>query len=239
MDANSNLKNSQKSEQKNFEDINIQLKDKKSLNHESESDWDFFWNNERMLSSKDMDILADKMKINRLPEMLFGNNIFYLVNSANNFVYEINPLEMLDMASYAWRQENIIKAENILEVGDSNFIYYTPSEVKVQYHKRWKEIKIEREDVKKLEPTEDWTFSSPYMGSIHYLDKHQIFDSISDQLKTPFDPFKNYSKFKIGKTELNLPVERLGQENPIIKYMEVNLFDDELNDNGVSMGNFR
>jgi hypothetical protein len=237
MDANSKI--SHKSES-NFDSLCIQPKDKKNLNHESESDWDFFWNNERMLSSKDMDILADKMKINRLPEMLFGNNIFYLVNSANNFVYEINPLHMLDMASYSWRQEKTFKAENPLEaLDDLNFIYYTPDEVKVQYHKRWKEIKIEREDVKKLEATEDWTFSSPYMGSIHSLDKHQIFDTISDQLKTSFEPFKVYPKFKISKTDINLPVERLGQDNPIIKYMEVNLFDDELNDNGVAMGNFR
>ncbi len=238
MESNSKIPKDSNPDIKNTEVIPILPPEQKPLEHEEESTWDFFWNNERMLSSKEMDIIADKMKINRLPEMLFGNNIFYLVNSGNNFLYEINPLAMLDMTSYKWREEKLLKENSEISC-NQNFVYYIPGEVKVQYYDKWKDMKIEREDVKKLDPTEDWTFSSPYMGTIHELDKHPAFSYISEKLKTEFDPFKKYSPVEIKKTDMNLPVERLGQENTIIKYTEISLFDDELCDNGVAMGNFR
>ena len=227
---------------KEFSSFSIQPTDKKILEHDFENNWDFFWSNERMMSSKEMDIIADKMKINRLPEILYGNNFFYLVNSKFNFLLEISPITMLDMSSYSLRKEKLINSENSIELHsneDLNFIYYVPGEVKVQYHNKWKDVKIDREDVKKVDPTEDWTYSSTYMGTISQLDQHNIFDSLSEQLKIPYDPFNKSSKFEIKRTDMKLPLERLGPNNPIKKYVELNFFDDELNDNGVSMGNFR
>jgi hypothetical protein len=217
------------------------------LEHEKFEDWDFFWNVERMLSSKEMDIIADKVRINRLPDMLFGNNRFYIVNAKHNFVYEINPLQMLDMGSYALRDQKLMSKEKI-EKGefipgetDPNFIYYIPTDVKVQYYDKWKNMKIEREDVKKLDPTEDWTFSSSYMGTMGELDKHGLLvnNTTNNELLNAFDPFVKHKNVDIKGTDENLPINRLGQENPIIKYMEINLYDDELCDNGLSMGNFR
>lgn len=223
--------------EKDFDSIPIMPSDKKNLEHDFVNEWDFYWSNERMMSSKEMDIISDRMKINRLPEIFYGNNLFYLVNSKSNFLYEISPMEMLNMSSYSLRQEKLQNSQN--KNSDLNFIYYEPGDVKVQYHNKWKDLKIDREDVKKLDPKEDWTYSSPYMGTIYNLDQHIIFDSVSDSLQTSYDPFNKNCKFEIKETEMKLPVERLGPNNPILKYIELNLFDDELNDNGVSMGNFR
>ena len=217
------------------------------LEHEKFEDWDFFWNVERMLSSKEMDIIADRVKINRLPDMLFGNNRFYIVNAKHNFVYEINPLHMLDLGSYSLRSEKLLSEEKISkgefssQDKDPNFIYFIPDDVKVQYYEKWKNMKIERDDVKKLDPVEDWTFSSSYMGTIIQLDRHGLLSNNVELFSEAngYDPFKKYNNVKIEKTAEGLPVHRLGQENPIIKYMEINLYDDELCDNGLSMGNFR
>ena len=224
--------------------IQIEPANEISLEYEKLGDWDFFWNVERMLSSKEMDIIADKVKINRLPDMLFGNNRFYIVNGKNNLILEINPLKMLDLCNFKLREEKLFhekkisNEEKLNAENDLNFVYYIPIDVKVQYYDKWKNLKVEREDVKKIDPVEDWTFSSCYMGTVSNLDTHPIFNSNSILFKN-FDPFKKYKPIEIKKTEDTLPINRLGQENPIVKYMEINLFDDELCDNGLSMGNFR
>lgn len=223
-----------------------------NLEHYNFSDWDFFWSVERMLSSKEMDMISDKVKINRLPDMLFGYNRFYLVNSKNNFLLEINPLHMLDLCNYQEREKKYInldkkddkivkteeKSEHSNATSDSNFIYYIPNEVKVQYYNKWKNMKIEREDVKKLDPTEDWSFSSSYMGTIGKLKDHRLFDTNSKHFEN-FDLLKEYKDVEIKQTDESLPIGRLGPDNTILKYMELNLYDDELCDNGLSMGNFR
>lgn len=214
------------------------------LEHEKMEDWDFFWNVERMLSSKELDTIADRVKVNRLPDMFFGYNRFYIVNSKFDFVLEINPLQMIDLGGFEERKNKLINEDKISKEqfdptkDDPNFIYYEPSDVKVQYYNKWKDMKIEREDVKKMDPTEDWTFTSSYMGSIGKLSEHKLFNTNIDLFST-FDPFQKYKNVDVKPTEDNLPVHKLGQENTIIKYMEINLYDDELCDNGVSMGNFR
>eukprot|EP01015_Nassula_variabilis_P019864 TRINITY_DN3401_c0_g1_i2.p1 TRINITY_DN3401_c0_g1~~TRINITY_DN3401_c0_g1_i2.p1 ORF type:complete len:159 (+),score=29.93 TRINITY_DN3401_c0_g1_i2:66-542(+) len=45
--------------------------------------------------------------------------------------------------------------------------------------------------------------------------------------------------FKIQRTEEELPVHKLGPENPILFYTELHLFDDDLGDCGLSTSNFR
>ena len=76
------------------------------------------------------------------------------------------------------------------------------------------------------------------MGDVGKLSEHSIFTT-NFKYFNDFDPFKTYKNVDIKSTDENLSVNRLGQENPILKYMEINLYDDELCDNGVSMGNFR
>lgn len=217
-----------------------------SLEHESFKNWDFFWNVEKMLSSKELDMIAEKVKINRLPDMLFGYNRFYLVYQPANFVLEINPLHMLDLACYNERKSNLVEVnekekeaslKNLSE--DSlNFIYYRPCDVKVQYYNKWKDVKVEREDIQKIDPVADWTFSSSYMGTIGKLNDHKLY-SFNPKFFSNFDSNKIYKQTEIKHTSDTLPVHRLGQDNPIVKYMEVHLYDDELCDNGLSQGNFR
>jgi type 2A phosphatase activator TIP41 len=201
--------------------------------HYDHKDWHFYWNIQQMLSSKELDQLGDKMKVNRLPDMLFGYNRFYFANPAKDFLYEINPLQMLDMSAYAERDHYFIKSLDELN-GRLNFIYNIPKEVKVVYYEKWKTLKVDRDDIQKIDPTMDWSFTSCYMGWIDQLSSHNIFD----QTKLEVDPFAKNSII-IEKTTEELPVHRLGKDNPILKYMEVNLFDDELCDNGLAQGNFR
>jgi type 2A phosphatase activator TIP41 len=214
---------------------NIKIEPLPKINYEQfkHKDWNFYWNSQTMLSSKELDKLADKMKINRLPDMLFGYNRFYFTNPSKDFIYEINPLQMLDLADFEERQKYLLASPQ--ELNDRiNFIYYNPKDVKVVYYEKWKNIKVDRDDIQQLDPTMDWTFSSSYMGWVDKLSNH----SMLEQTGLEVDPFTKTSITVEFSTE-ELPVHRLGKENPIINYTEVNLFDDELCDNGLAQGNLR
>jgi type 2A phosphatase activator TIP41 len=47
------------------------------------------------------------------------------------------------------------------------------------------------------------------------------------------------SEFKIETTKDEIPLSRLGRDNPVLKFFEVPMFDDELNDNGMASGAVR
>lgn len=207
----------------------IKIEGEKEINLEriKHKDWEFLWNDEKMMSSKEMDMISDRMKIHHLPEMLFGHNRFFMVNTNFDFVYEINPLQMLDLANYNERKEK-------LNSDGLNRIYYSPPDVKVQYYDKWKNMKIERDDIQKLDPVADWSFSSSYMGTVTRLSESKLIEKFDD-----FDFTKEYPKINIVPSTEKLPVDRLGVDNPILNYMQVNLYDDELCDNGISEGKFR
>jgi type 2A phosphatase activator TIP41 len=92
-------------------------------------------------------------------------------------------------------------------------------------------MKVDRDDVQTLDATMDWTYCSPYMGTLSPLDKHKLFET---------GLFKSDSQnYKIEKTNESIPVNRLGRENTIVKYNEINLYEDELCDNGLTHSYFR
>lgn len=224
--------------------IKIEPESPINLEHEKVGDWDFFWNAERMLTAKELDIISDSVKINRLPDMLFGYNRFYMVYAPGNFVLEINPLKMLDLVSYEERTANYYDYGK-MQIGSfdkdkdkPNFVYYNPTEVKLEYYDKWKNIKIDRDDIVKLDQSADWTFSSSYMGNISRLTDNKLFIT-NEKCFKDFDIFKKFGNIDIKTTLDSLPLSKLGRDNPINKYMEINLFDDELDHNGVSQGNFR
>ena len=188
----------------------------------STNSWDFYYHQENMLSSKELEQIQTKLKVAHLPEIFYGYNRFYIVNKELNFFYEINPLQMINMTAFVERNEHLSKKG----------IYYLPSDVKVQYHNEWKDIKIDRDDIQTIQPKEDWTFCSPYMGSFTHLSSSPL-SGLFPEVKA------NDSPIKVEETNMPLPVERLGQNNPIINYIETRLYEDELNDNGVSETKFR
>jgi type 2A phosphatase activator TIP41 len=183
--------------------------------------WEFYGHKENMLSSTDLDKLQKDLAVSHLPEIFFGYNRFYMVNQELNFCYEINPLNMMNLTAFKVRNE----------LFDKKGIYYKPKDVKVQYHKEWKNIKIDRDDIQTIEPVEDWTYSSPYMGNFSSI--------VNSELKGLYSGIENDKTFTVIDSDKELPVERLGPKNPILNYVEIGLYEDELNDNGLSETKFR
>lgn len=239
-------------EDKLFLGMNIEPEKQIKLEHIKSPDgnWDFLYNSEKMLSSKELDMISDKVKSSRLPDMFYGYNRFYITNPQNNFLFEIDPLKMIDLTNYEERKTRYIDINNEISL-KKNSVYYIPPEIKVQFYNKWKDIKVDRTDIQKKDPLSDWSFSTPYIGDIYELDSHKIFEDNFAQMTNRFENLKinlnenekeeNTKKkiITIERTNEDIPLNMLGRDNPIIHYMETILFEDELNDNGLVQGNFR
>jgi len=207
--------------------INLPPKNKLiELNKFSHKNWDFYSHKEFMMPSTEMDLLTTNKNIesSHLPEIFFGYNRLYLVNKSLNFSYEFSPLQMIDLSLFSKRKECLNK----------NLILYDPPEVKVLHENHWKNLKMPRDDIIKVEAKSDWTYSSSYMGNFSCINN-------SDEIK---NLFKNENfEDKTFKNEindaLNIPIEKLGPNNPIIHYEEINFYEDELNDNGICQTKIR
>lgn len=254
---------------KDYLDLHIKIEPAATINLEHmkvEKEWDFFYNTQKMLSSKELDMLMDKIKTNRLPDMFFGYNRFYIANAKHNFVLEIDPIQMVDICHFNERNSRFVNIKDPNAKISKDSIYYIPKEIKVQFWDKWKNIKVDRNDIQKRDPTSDWTFTTTYMGGIAELKSHKIFEENLEKFKAQYnsilDPLsmgdlnikenseepgtaegdkKSNGDFfiRIEPTNEELPLDKLGRDNPILHYTEVNLFDDELNDNGLAQGNFR
>lgn len=250
---------------KDYLDLHIKIEPAATINLEhmkAESDWDFFYNSQKMLSSKELDMLMDKIKTNRLPDMFFGYNRFYIANAKHNFLLEIDPIQMVDICHFNERNSRFVNVKDPNAKINKDSIYYIPNDIKVQFWDKWKNIKVDRNDIQKRDPTSDWTFTTAYMGGISKLKSHKIFEENSDKFKAQYSNIMDSLTFdnieikdssenvnnqnqseedfvRIELTNEELPLDKLGKDNPILHYTEVNLFDDELNDNGLAQGNFR
>ena len=231
-----------KENQDDYYKIKIEPLDDIPLEHKKFKEWDFFWSTKKMLTGKELDMISDKLKVNRLPEMFFGYNRFYIIYSKADFMIEISPIEMIELSSYSERQFKFLNNEKMTDrmlnsvKDDPNFIYYMPPDVKVQFYNKWKTLKIERDDIQKMDPVQDWTFTSSYMGKMSKLSSNKLIDS---KHFSAFDLTKKYPEPIIKSIDDSLPVHMLGRENPILDYMEINLYEDELCDNGLTKANFR
>ncbi len=94
-----------------------------------------------------------------------------------------------------------------------------PPEVKVGHSESFKDVKKQiPKDVKiqEIKPISDWTLITPYKGTVMQFKQ------------------ESSSKASISVTKEEIPVHRLGQDNPLIFYDEITLFEDELQDYGFS-----
>uniref|UniRef100_A0A1B6KCS4 TIP41-like protein n=2 Tax=Graphocephala atropunctata TaxID=36148 RepID=A0A1B6KCS4_9HEMI len=87
-------------------------------------------------------------------------------------------------------------------------------DIKIACSEAWKESRQETGLADKEIQSFDWTFSTDYRGSLS-------------------------SRWAVEPTELRIDMERLKQKEKILFYHELNLFEDELHDNGIASLNVK
>jgi type 2A phosphatase activator TIP41 len=127
------------------------------------------------------------IKLPHLPDMLFANNYLKL-NHKNGFGIEFNAYDSLLLVDP--------KADLI----------------KVSVAKEWQESRADCEFIDKMVHPFDWTFTTPYKGSLVSNDKSMA--------------------LKASPTEEKINIEKLKIPENILFFDEVTLFGDELSDHG-------
>ena len=171
--------------------------------------WDFYSHTENMLNSKDLDILIKNKEENGL-YISHLPEIFYGFNRLfliNESCNFCYEFNPLQMLSLT---NNNIRQKSLKE----KEIYYIPTQAKSKYSKT-DDIKNEM----------DWSFSSPYMGHITSIN--------NCMMNKYYLQAKETKKFKIEKSDLIFPEIKV--EN-VLNYNQVQFFEDELGDIGLSEG---
>ena len=171
--------------------------------------WDFYSHTENMLNSKDLDILIKNKQENGL-----------FVSHLPEIFYGFNRLFLINESQnfcYEFSPIQMLSLTNYNireKLLKEKEIYYIPFQAKSQYSKI--------EDTKN---EMDWSFSSPYMGHI---------TSINNCIMNKYYHKINETKeFKIEKS--NFIFQETKIEN-VLNYNQVQFFEDELGDIGLSEG---
>lgn len=102
--------------------------------------------------------------------------------------------------------------------------------MKVHASKFWKDrqkkVLPTGQKIEILDHISDWSFSSPYKGTLRALDGFKKQEDMFSS-KTP-------ASVTISVTQEDLPFHRLGKDNKILWNGNINLFEDDLEDFGYS-----
>jgi hypothetical protein len=81
-----------------------------------------------------------------------------------------------------------------------------------------------------LNITYDWTYSTDYKGTLQRIKR-----SLNDLAASNTPLFTRTLDVKYIPTEDRIDIEKVKQREPILWYDEVNLYEDELHDHGISI----
>ncbi|CAK9441539.1 uncharacterized protein LODBEIA_P54070 [Lodderomyces beijingensis] len=208
------------------------------------NNWEIYTVKKPILSSAELDYLGDHEFEFPLPEMIFGNNVVRV---------KYNRLEEEEVGDKGGDDGRGTETKGGAGIKDDSEIWFNAVDalktlddechLKVSYHEEWlesrqKKSKSRKQQVEKrggdavpstdtgataeelinsdgIKPY-DWTYSTNYKG------RSKNFKFISGE------------KGESGE-DVEIPIARLTQPDPILFFDEMILFEDELADNGISM----
>lgn len=153
-------------------------------------DWTIESTKGHILASKGetRDKFENNIKLPHLPDMLFAHNYLTLKHK-DGFGLEFNPFDSLLLVD---------------PTGDL---------IKVGVSKEWKESRTDSEFIHKMVKPFDWTFTTPYKGTLSGDDNNKMTEKETDE--------------RIDMEKLKIPEQ-------ISFFDEVCLFEDELSDHGTA-----
>ncbi|CDR42202.1 CYFA0S08e04764g1_1 [Cyberlindnera fabianii] len=154
----------------------------------SVGDWEVYTTKQPILASDEIDAETERLGM-PLPEMIFGHNKVDIKNKSKGFAISFNTPDALSLVDTT--------GENLLQVAHSEEWFSTR--------------KTNGDDVKGIVKPFDWTYSTPYRGSL------------PENVKM------------IESPGLTLPWEKLKRPDPILFFDDMVLYEDELGDNGISV----
>lgn len=225
---------------------------------ERQNGWKFEISKTQILKSTELDELSEVLKLQRIPDIVYGKNYFELHHEKTGFTYSILASDSLSYVNFARLKEALMTSygpEKKTEKLDA--VQIEPSEVKVKESKYWQNKKVpEDADIKVLEKISNWTYSTPYKGTILVKSTKEEAKATTEKPKEKEPESKEVKEVKeekesaegsekktlkvyLQETDEEIPVKRLGMDNPILWGDQTVLFEDELDDSGLSQSTFR
>lgn len=183
--------------------------------------WEISIRQGQMLGSVAMDRLGSELGF-KIPVLVYDST-FAKLKHDSGFTFEVLGEKSLESIGIEYRKRLLYDGNDL----KPESITFIPGDVKVSSANFWENRMVPKastfsEDSKEHVPAKvfdsgnDWTFTSLYKGSI--------------TSKMPY---------RIETTNEDIPVHRLGMDNPILWAGEIALFEDELDDNGICKFSFR
>ena len=114
-----------------------------------------------------------------------------------------------------------------------NLVDVIPNQLVVKEADIWKKKDMSKiKDFKQIEIISDWTYSTPYKGNVFRLSRHARRIQLETSLKLPVFEKHGPIDLKIDDSDkdLEIPLSRLGRENPILHFSELYLYESDLDD---------
>ncbi|KAF4319128.1 hypothetical protein BBO99_00006124 [Phytophthora kernoviae] len=156
----------------------------------------------------DVDKIGEAAKMTP-PEMVFGKNQLLLLHEPSGVCYNFLAVEALKGAHFPPPSSD--QAEDIV----------ANQQLKVAIAKH----NTNKEEVKELDITYDWTYSTDYKGSLQHVIR-------SESIPPTFS--KSEEEVKTEITTQRIDIEKLKEREPILWFEDVGLYEDELHDHGTS-----
>ena len=195
-----------------------------------------------------------------MPEVFYGFNHLYIINPTKDILLEFSAVDALSLSAFAKQREHLKagldkefdKKAAIAEGGAGapakedteekllNQVDLLPARIEVKDSNIWKKKDMSKvKDFKQIEVISDWTYSTPYKGTVLRLSTASKRVFLETSLQFPCivaSAGVALPKVPISIQELpsttELPLHRLGRDNPILHWGEVYLYEDDLGDQG-------
>ena len=119
-----------------------------------------------------------------------------------------------------------------------NKIDMVPALIEVKEAHIWKKKDMSKvKDFKQIEIISDWTYSTAYKGNVHRLSRHAAKVKIETSLELPVEA--KHNRIRIEEGEFEIPLAKLGRDNPILHFTELYLYEDDLGDQGYTCDRVR
>ncbi len=208
-------------------------------------DWTICTTKREMLNTADLEIFAGVVKVHRMPDIFYGYNSVYIANPKYDFVYKVTAVEALQFCAFGVREKHpLLCASKELTVEDlktqveaqnkkaaeAKEIYNPINALPVTVLAKQSEVWAKKDfttikDFQKIEAVSDWTYTTPYKGSLAYLSKAPV-----PHFLPSIVPIK--SLVTVEPTNEAIPFHKLGKDNPVLQFDEIPLFEDDLDDLG-------
>ena len=195
--------------------------------------WAFHHSSYPMFSAKQLDQISDTVGTMGMPEVFYGFNHLYISNAAKDVLLEFSPSHALSLAAFA-KQDLMLRGASAAgdEDKELNMVEMKPRLIEVKEASLWKKKDMSKvRDFKHLEVISDWTYSTPYKGSLFRLSKHARRLKLETALDLACAPGEAPLRVEVAP-EAEIPLARLGRDNPILHFGELYLYEDDLGDQG-------